>query len=66
MKPDQIKQSIIHARIFLRRAEVYLQTQADSEREFLFPSRSPVESGALKRASMELTRALSKMRSRGV
>jgi len=62
MNQEKIRQSMVHARIFLHRAEVFLKTQEDSEKEFLFPSPSPVESGALRRASMELTRSLARMR----
>ena len=62
MKPDKIKLAKIQAQIFIRRAEEYQQKQAEDERKYHYVGLSPKESGALRRASMELTRSLSAMR----
>ena len=62
MKPDKIKLAKIQAQIFIRRAEEYQKVQAELEAKYHVRANTPRETGALRRASMELTRALAAMR----
>ena len=62
MKPDKIKLAKIQAQIFIRRADEYQKAQAELEAKYHVGANTPREAGALRRASMELTRALSAMR----
>ncbi len=56
MQEENIKAAVRDAKVFLKRAEELLKTGAD------YSWASPKESGALRRASMELTRSLATMR----
>ena len=62
MKPDKIKLAKIQAQIFIRRAEEYQKAQAEIEARYHIAANTPREAGALRRASMELTRSLAAMR----
>jgi len=64
MKPDKIKLAKIQAQIFIRRAEEYQKVQAELEAKYHVEANTPREAGALRRASMELTRSLAAMRAR--
>jgi len=64
MTPDKIKLAKIQAQIFIRRVEEYQKVQAELEAKYHTGANTPREAGALKRASMELTRVLAKMRTR--
>ena len=57
MNAEKVKEALREARKFINRADVYL---AAVKKESDWPS--PRESGALKRQSLELTRALADMR----
>jgi len=67
MSPDKIKLAKIQAQIFIRRADEYQKVQAEVEAKYhvkAVSANTPREAGALRRASMELTRSLAQMRSR--
>jgi hypothetical protein len=58
MTLDKIVQAVVEANKFIRRAEAVMKLE-DNE-----PYSSPRETGALRRQSMELTRALADLRKR--
>ena len=73
MKAEHIAEAIAEAKKFIERAEVLHKQMTEEARPHAFPGYEflayeflsyefPKESGALRRQSMELTRALSKMR----
>lgn len=65
MKESEIKMAIHEARRFVDLAENMLRSIKDSKREYnghTYYSSCPRESGACRRASLDLTRQLAKMR----
>lgn len=56
MQPDKIKEAISEARRFLKKAENYERVMKINEWS------NPKEAGAMRRASLDLTRALADMR----
>ena len=62
MTPAKIKQARAIAKAFIIRADAYQKAQAELEAKYHVAANTPREAGALKRASMELTRALATMR----
>lgn len=71
MKRDNILDAVVEAQNFVDRARELLQAwdaegariaAANAANQYAFPGTFPRESGALKRASMDLTRQLAKMR----
>lgn len=71
MKIDDITAAIAEAHRFIYRAEELMAAQASEEQRvnaerdhdsYAWTSPLPKESGAVRRASMDLTRALAKMR----
>lgn len=57
MSPDKIKSAVADAKRFIERAEVF-----DAATKHPGGYATPKESGALRRASMDLTRSLADMR----
>ena len=63
MKAEHIAEAIAEAKKFIERAEVLHKQMVDTKRHNAFLAYEfPKDSGAMRRQSMELTRALSKMR----
>lgn len=63
MQTDEIKQAIQEAKRFIKRAEECIEARKPYESHgYEFTPIAPKESGALRRASMDLTRQLAKMR----
>lgn len=58
MKTEAIKAAVAEAKRFITRAETLLNT----EDQRMYGYGSPKESGACRRASLDLTRALAEMR----
>lgn len=56
MQPDKIKDAVVEAKRFLKKADEYHRVEKINEWS------SPREAGAMRRASMDLTRALADMR----
>lgn len=56
MQPDKIKEAVLEAKRFLVKAELYHRAEKISEWS------NPKEAGAMRRASLDLTRALADMR----
>lgn len=71
MKHDNIREAVIEAQRFLARYTEYAETfssktyNTGTEDEITIEYPTPRESGALRRASLDLTRALAKMRKFG-
>lgn len=61
MKMQTIDAAIAEARRFLQRAEELKQAE-DKDSKLYCPGTKPRQTGALRRASMDLTRALADMR----
>lgn len=61
MKLSNLKEAIAEAKRFLERAE-NLNKKTGTDKKFLHLYGLPKESGSVKRSSMDLTRALSKLR----
>ena len=64
MKSKSILQAATRARLFLQAAEKYLaaeRTYADAHHIAPGPRSLPVESGGLRRSSLDLTRALAEV-----
>ena len=61
MQPETIAAAIEEAERFIRRAKAY-QRAEDRSLPGYNPGTNPRESGALRRASMDLTRALADLR----
>jgi hypothetical protein len=59
MKLEKIKEAQSEAKRFLKRAEVYLKAEKEKVCEY---NMIPKESGALRRSSLDLTRALADIR----
>jgi len=66
MKYDAVQEAIAEAKRFIKRAEAYQKTRTftkwSSRQGGFWSNGAPIESGACRRASMDLTRALAKMR----
>lgn len=62
MDIQKVRKAQQEAKEFVERAEAIIQIAAARRREFDAVCDHPVETGALRRQSMELTRALAKMR----
>lgn len=62
MDIQRVRKAQQEAKEFVERAEAVIQIAAVRRREFVAGYDHPVETGALRRQSMELTRALAKMR----
>ncbi len=64
MKTDNIKAAVIEARRFIRTAEACIEARKATYEMggHTYPVSTPKESGATRRASMDLTRALADMR----
>ena len=62
MDIQKVRKAQQEAKEFVERAEAVIQIAAVRCREFVVGYDYPVETGALRRQSMELTRALAKMR----
>jgi len=65
MKSKSILQAATRARLFIQSAEKYLRaerTYADAHHIAPGPRSLPVESGGLRRSSLDLTRALAEVR----
>jgi hypothetical protein len=63
MTPAKVRVAVTEAWQFLRRAEAFLRDAAGDGRPDLSPVRGPrMTAAALRRASLDLTRALSDMR----
>ena len=62
MNLDTVNEAITEARRFIQRAEAWKKVEAEKAKSYY---NNPKESGAMRRASMDLTRALAKMRKPG-
>ena len=64
MQLEQIKLSIAEAKRFIAAAEKCVEARSETHTvgEYTFHSSAPLASGALRRASMDLTRQLAEMR----
>ena len=62
MDIQKVRKAQQEAKEFVERAEAVIQIAVVRCREFVAGYDYPVETGALRRQSMELTRALAKMR----
>lgn len=62
MNTDKIKAAKTAAKRFNEAANEYLLVAEKDQRECFYIGKHPKQSGALRRASMDLTRALSDMR----
>ena len=58
MRKEAVTEAITEAKRFLKRAHEYEKVMADRRVEW----EHPIECGALRRASLDLTRALARMR----
>jgi hypothetical protein len=65
MTPAKVRVAVTEARQFIQRAETFLRAFAGDGRPDLPPVTGTRISGALRRASLDLTRALSDMRKPG-
>lgn len=61
MKRDTLKTAISEAKLFIKKADL-LEQLLDDQVNDKYSSLNPKESGAVKRASMDLTRALADLR----
>jgi hypothetical protein len=63
MTPETIKEAELEAKRFLARVAVWRKAQGTTEYNgHTYANHTPRESGALRRASLDLTRALAAMR----
>lgn len=64
MKIDQIKLAVKEAKRFIKLAELCIQARSETygSGDYIFHASAPKESGAVRRASMDLTRQLAEMR----
>lgn len=64
MNKGRIELAVIEAKRFIEKAETYLlaKSATHGSGEYIFNASAPKESGALRRASMDLTRQLAQMR----
>ena len=62
MSPESVKTAIREAERFIRLAKLINFTTVTGEHKYSYVNCSPLVTGAARRASMDLTRALAQMR----
>jgi hypothetical protein len=62
MTPESVKDAVAEAERFLKKYKEWEEVQGQTYGKSNYPLSTPTENAALKRSSMDLTKALAKMR----